>query len=120
MFYMKKFVRSVWRHYECCCLGNGHVRCSAFFKKSKLASWISCIYVVNKSIIFLLSYCRALGVDYFLKCSPYTKKFVRGPYGGITNVVVWAMGMFDVLLFFKKTKLVTVFMLLQTDKLSFF
>ena len=47
MFYMKKFVRSVWRHYECCCLGNEHVRCSAFFKKTKLASRISCMYVVK-------------------------------------------------------------------------
>ena len=46
--YTKKFVRSVWRHYECCCLGNGHVRCSAFFEKTKLASWISCIYLVNR------------------------------------------------------------------------
>ena len=64
----------------------GHVRCSALFKKTKLASQISCVYVVNRYIIFLLSYCGALGVDYFLrKCSPYTKRFVIGPCGGITN-----------------------------------
>ena len=47
-------------------LGNVHVRCSAFLTKTKLASRISCIYVVNRYIIFLLSYRGALGVDYFL------------------------------------------------------
>ena len=45
----------------------GHVQCSAFFKKTKLASRISCMYVVNRLIIFLLSSHGALGVDYFLR-----------------------------------------------------
>ena len=55
----------------------GHVQCSAFFKKTKLASRISCMYAVNRSIIVLLSYCGALGVDYFRRISLNVRIFSK-------------------------------------------
>ena len=47
----------------------GQCTCSIFrfFKKTKLANQIICTCVVNRYIIFLLSYCEAFGVDYFLR-----------------------------------------------------